>query len=400
MKTWQETFLVAVDALRANKLRASLTALGVVIGSACIVLVVTVALTGRRFVLAQIEAVGSNLVWAEYVETPQHARALSYEITPGDLDAVKKGIPQVMEAAGMRDLPASVVAGGVERPVTLVGVTPGFQEIRKLVIVSGRYFDPVDMEARGKVCLVTEQLAARVYPFEDPVGKSIRLGELSFTIVGVFRERVATFGLSEIQKESVLIPFTLMRSYAGTESFSTLYAQARLAEDVPTVTRQVERVLKSRHPASAVYNVQNLASLQDAVRKTSLALTIVLVLIGFIAMVISGIGIMNIMLVTVVERTREIGIRKAVGAAEHEILYQFLIEALLISGVGAILGILIGVAIPVAIQPLLPGNLSIPVSGLSVVLAFLVSCGTGMFFGWLPANQAAKLQPVDSLRYE
>jgi len=400
MKPWQEAFLVALDALRANKLRASLAALGVVIGSACIVLTVTVALTGRRFVLAQIEAAGSNLVWAEYVETPQHARAISYEITPGDVEAVRKEIPQVMEVAGARDLPAAVVAGGVERPVTLVGVTPGFQEIRKLVIVRGRYFDPVDMEAHSKVCLVTEALAARVYPFEDPTGKSIRLGEFSFTIVGVFRERVATFGLSEIQKESVLIPFTLMRHYSGSESFSVLYAQARLPEDVPTVTRQVERVLKSRHPASAVYNVQNLTTLQDAVRKTSLALTIVLILIAAIAMVISGIGIMNIMLVTVVERTREIGIRKAVGAPGKEILHQFLIEALLISGVGAILGILIGVAIPVAIQPLLPGNVSVPVSGFSVVLAFLVSCGTGMFFGWLPASRASKLQPVDSLRYE
>jgi putative ABC transport system permease protein len=400
MKPWQEAFLVALDALRANKLRASLTTLGVVIGSACIVLVVTVALTGRKFVLAQIEAAGSNLVWAQYVETPEHARALSHELTPGDLEAIRSGIPQVTEVAGARDLPTSVVSGGALRPVTLVGVTPGFQEIRKLVILRGRYFDPVDMEARSKVCLVTTDLAARLFPFEDPIGKSIRLGELSFTVVGVFRERVATFGLSEIQKESVLIPFPLMRSYSGSESFSAVYAQARLAEDVPTVTRQVERILKSRHPASAVYNVQNLTSLQDAVRKTSLALTIVLILIAFIAMVISGIGIMNIMLVTVVERTREIGIRKAVGAAGNEILYQFLFEALLISGVGAILGILIGVAIPVAVQSFLPGDVRVPVSALSVLLAFVVSCGTGMFFGWLPANQAAKLQPVDSLRYE
>ena len=400
MKPWQEAFEVALDALRANKLRASLTTLGVVIGSACIVLVVTVALTGRRFVLGQIEAAGSNLVWAEYVETAQHSRALSYEITPDDLEATKREIPQVMEAAGARDLPATVVAGGVERSVSLVGVTPGFQEIRKLTILRGRYFDPADMEARSKVCLVTQELAARVFPFEDPIGKSIRLGELSFTVIGVFRERVATFGLSEIQKESVIIPFTLMRYYAGSESFSVLYAQARLPQDVPTVTRQVERVLKSRHPAGAVYNVQNLTSLQDAVGKTALALTIVLILVALIAMVISGIGIMNIMLVTVIERTREIGIRKAVGAEEREILYQFLIEALLISGVGAILGILIGVAVPVAVQSFLPGNLRVPVSGLSVVLAFLVSCGTGMFFGWLPARQAAKLQPVDSLRYE
>ncbi len=395
-----ETFLVAFDALRANKVRAFLTMLGVVIGSACLVLVVTVALTGRRYVLGQIQAVGSNLVYAELVRNPQQAMALSFEMTPEDLAAVKAGIPQVQEVAGTRDIPMTIVVRGVERPVGLVGVTEGFQTIRHLVVLRGRFFDADDMQSHGKVCLITKDLAERVFPYEDPVGKDIRIGELHFTVIGVFRERVATFGFSEIQRDSAIIPFSLMKYYTGQEIFQVLYVQARTQEDVLSVTRQMEQVLKSRHPPGAVYNVQNLASILDAARSISRALTAVLLVVAFIALLISGVGIMNIMLVTVTERTREIGIRKAIGAQHSEIMYQFLIEAFLISGTGAIAGILIGVSIPVLARPLLPGDLSVPVPWLSVVVAFSVSCLTGILFGYLPANKAAKLQPTESLRYE
>jgi putative ABC transport system permease protein len=268
------------------------------------------------------------------------------------------------------------------------------------VILRGRYFDSADMETRSKVCLVTKELSDRVFGLENPIGGTIRMGELTFTVIGVFRERVATFGLSEIQKESVIIPHTLMKYYTGIDVLRVLYAQARRPEDVPGVQRQMTMLLQSRHPMEAEYDVQTLAAILSAAQSISLALTIVLLVIAFIALLISGIGIMNIMLVTVTERTREIGIRKAIGAAHREILYQFLIEAFLISGGGAVLGILIGLAIPVAIQPLLPGNLRVPISGLSVLIAFGVSCSTGLFFGYLPANQAARLQPIESLRYE
>jgi putative ABC transport system permease protein len=226
------------------------------------------------------------------------------------------------------------------------------------------------------------------------------MGELTFTVIGVFRERVATYGLSEIQKESVIIPITLMKYYTGNDVLGTLYAQAANPDQVSFVERQLGRVLKSRHPPEAEYDVQTLTAILGAARSISLALRIVLIVIAFIALLISGIGIMNIMLVTVKERTREIGIRKAVGAARKEILSQFLIEAFLISGGGAVIGILIGIAIPVFVQQLLPGNLRVPISGTSVIVAFLVSCSTGLFFGWLPANQAARLEPIESLRYE
>jgi len=395
----RETISVAIDALRANKLRAILTSLGVIIGSASIVLVVTVALTSKTFILAQIESVGSNLVWVELVQRPDKPQPLSYEMTLEDLDAVK-AIPNVIRVAGTRELPMSVVAGGVELQVNLVGVTEGYQEIRRLLILKGRYFDSADMEMRSKVCLITTQLADRIFGQENPVGRPVRMGELTFTVIGVFRERVETFGLSDIQENSVLIPFTLMKYYTGLEVVRLLDAQAARAEDMPSVERQVGQVLRSRHPSGAEYRVQTLTAILDAARSISLALTIVLIIIAFIALVISGIGIMNIMLVTVKERTREIGIRKAIGAARREIMYQFLIESFVISGGGAVIGILIGIAIPVGAQFFLPGNLRVPVSGLSVVIAFVVSCSTGLFFGYLPASQAASMQPVESLRYE
>jgi putative ABC transport system permease protein len=396
----REAVAVAVDALRANKVRAVLTSIGVIIGSASIVLVVTVALTSQKFVISQIEAMGSNLVWVEMIKTPEKAQPLSYEINTDDLTAAKGQISDALIVAGFNDLPMAVVVNGRTRPVRLIGVTDGYQQIRRLIILRGRYFDFADMEARSKVCLITKDLADRVFGVENPVGRQLRMGELTFTVIGVFRERAETFGLSELQKESVIIPFSLMKYYTGTDVLSTLQLQTGGPDKVAVVEKQITRLLKSRHPAQAEYNVQTLTAILGAAKTISLALRIVLIVIAFIALLISGIGIMNIMLVTVKERTREIGVRKAIGAAQREIMWQFLIEAFLISGGGAVIGILIGVGIPVIVQQLLPGNLRVPISGMSVVLAFLVSCSTGLFFGWLPAKQAAALEPIESLRYE
>ncbi len=394
-----ETFTVATDALRANKLRAALTSLGVIIGSASIVLVVTVALTSKKFVISQIESVGANLVWVEVNKTPDKTQPLSHELTLQDMEAARS-IPGVVQVAGTSDMLMSVVAEGRVRPVTLIGVTSGYQEIKRLVVLRGRYFDATDMASRGKVCLITTQLAEKLFGHENPIGQEVRMGELTFTVIGVFKERVETFGLSDIQDESVLIPFGLMKSYTGVDVMRVLDAQAGTADDVGRVQKQVSLLLRSRHPPEAEYNVRTLTAILVAAQNISLALTIVLIVIAFIALLISGIGIMNIMLVTVKERTREIGIRKAIGAPRKDILYQFLIEAFLISGGGAVMGILIGLAVPVAAQFFLPGNLRVPISPMSVVIAFVVSCSTGLFFGYLPANNAARLQPIESLRYE
>lgn len=395
-----ETWRVAVDALKANKLRAFLTMLGVVIGSACIVLVITVSLTGTKYIIAQIEGVGANIIYADLLRSSAHPATISDEINPADLQAVKAQISQVVAVAGVHEIPMSVDLAGLARAVNVVGVTQDYAAVRNLLTLRGRYFDSVDIESRAKNCVVNEELAQLAYPGEDPVGRSIRFAELEFTIIGVFRERVSTFGESEIQRYTALVPFPIVQYFTGNEIVGTLYATADQPADVPLVTQEIGEVLRSRHRPGAEYQVANLSSVLNAVREITRALSIVLLIIAGIALLISGIGIMNIMLVTVTERTREIGVRKAVGARQREILGQFLVEALIISGIGALLGVAGALAIAAIGRALLPSGLGVPVPWISVVLAIGVSCVTGLLFGYLPANRAAKLQPTDSLRYE
>ena len=396
----RETWHVALDALRANKVKAALTMLGVVIGSACIVLVVTISLICKTYVLAQIEGVGSNLVYANYIGGVGNARSQADEISLSDMEAVRH-LPHVTEVAGTYDVATSIVVNGQEKPVALVGVTEGFQKIRNLLILEGRFFDNLDQATRAKGCLITQELAKQLPP-GPVIGRQLRVGEQTFTVIAVCRERVATFGQSEISAQSVLVPFGLIKYYSGNDYIRTLYAQTDSGDSVPETTLAVQSLLKSRHAPGAGYQVQNLASILEAARRISTALTAVMMLVGMISLVISGVGIMNIMLVTVTERTREIGLRKAVGARREEILYQFLIEALVISGMGAIIGILIAVSVKIIVEPLIPPEvgLRIPISIPSVILAFVVSCATGVLFGYLPANKASKLQPTESLRYE
>lgn len=394
-----ETWHVAVDALLANKVKAALTMIGVTIGTTCIVLVVTVSMIGKNYVMAQIEAVGSDLVYA-YFPGNQVNRSTADELSLADL-AAARSLPHVVEVAGTHDIGNNnVTINGVVKPVTLVGVTGGFQKIRNLVIVQGRFFDELDMQSSSKACLITQDLA-REYN-QDMVGQTIRLDDLRFTVIGVFRERVATFGQSEISQESVLVPFTLLKYYQGIDYVRTLYAQADTHDNVALVTAELRVLLQSRHRQGAAYTVQNLAGILEAARQISVALTGTLLLVGCIVLLISGVGIMNIMLVTVTERTREIGLRKALGADRREILFQFLIEALLISGIGAVLGILIAVSVRIVAEPLIPSeyNVHIPISMAAIVVAFFVSCSTGILFGYLPANRASKMQPTEALRYE
>jgi putative ABC transport system permease protein len=414
---WNETVQLALQALRADKVRAILTMLGVVIGSASIILVVTVSLAGKRYVISEIEGVGSNLVLAEAINPgTSDSMALADQITLGDLQAVQQEIPEVQQAAGTHDMRMSIILGGQVHPVALVGVTKGFNEVRHLVVSRGRYFDEDEMLSRTKVCLITEQLASSLFPDGDSLGQDIAIGELHFTVIGVFRERVASFGLTEITPESVLVPVPLIKEYTGDDYyFKTFYAQANGPDDVPLVTKRVAEVLASRHRPGAKYRVYNLSGILNAAKNISRALTVLLILVALIALTISGIGIMNIMLVTVTERTHEIGIRKAIGAPRDAILYQFLTEAVLISGIGALTGIAIGILVPVSANFILrlpivaqflkdamgsSSDVSVPISWGSVVLAFVVSCSTGLIFGYLPANRAAKLQPTESLRHE
>ena len=204
-----------------------LTMLGVIIGSACIVLVVTVALSGKLYIIGLIEGIGANLVYASVI----HSGAVTFtdEVTPADLEAVKSSIPNVVQVAGTNDMAMSTSVDGKEYPIYLVGVTAGFQKIRNLLVLRGRYLDQDDLRTQSKVCLLTQNLADLLFPSESPLGKDIGIGELHFTVIGVYKERVASFGLTELRPESVIVPFALIKYYTGTEFFLSLihiYAKA------------------------------------------------------------------------------------------------------------------------------------------------------------------------------
>jgi len=391
---------IALESLRRNKLRVALAVLGVMIGSACIILVVTVSLTERNYVMDQIEAVGSNLVYANYDFDYRHPPPRNEDIHPDDVDAVRSEVPEAAQAAGTRSMLTDVDLDGKQAPADLVGVTEGFQEIRKLVILQGRYFDPGETQSRNNVCLITSSLAERISPGEDVIGKSIRLGELRFEVIGVFIERVSSFGLAEIQRESVLVPFERLRYLTGDPKIQVLYVQARTPDDVPIVTQAVGRILKARHPGRAVYRVQNLGAMLNVADHVGLALRLVMLAVALMAMISSGVGIMNVMLMSVTERTQEIGIRRAFGARRVQILEQFLLEALIISVTGALAGIIVGLAIPAIVKPLLQDGINVQSSWASPLLALMFSCMFGLFFGYLPASRAAEVDPCESLRYE
>jgi putative ABC transport system permease protein len=394
-----ETWQTALDALRANKFKAFLTMLGVVIGSACLVLVVTVGLTGKRYILAQIEGIGANLIYAYHVGAgPTQARPLGDQISLGDLQAIR-ALPLIRRAAGTFDLQVTMTISGKEHAVSVVGVTDDFNRVRNLDVVRGRFLDDLDVNSRAKAAVITEHLAAAL-PYDNPIGQQIKVSGLALTVVGVFKERVATFGQTEITTDTVIIPLPLIKDFTGEEFIKTIYASAATPDDVALATREITELLHDRHRPEAVYSVQNLAAMLSAARSISNALTIVLLIVASITLIISGIGIMNIMLVTVTERTREIGVRMAVGARRREIQWQFLIEAFIISGVGAVVGVVIAVALPIGAQLILLNGLYLPISWISVVVSLTVSCSIGILFGFLPARRASALHPTEALHYE
>ena len=272
--------------------------------------------------------------------------------------------------------------------------------VRNLQVLAGRFLVSSDVQLRQKVALLTEKLAKRLYGGQkEAVGNVLKVHGLQFTVVGTFKEKVESFGQSELDSETIVIPITVERYFDRYERIDPMYVQVRQASDVDNVTKLIEQLLESRHRAGARYKVENLTAILDAARKIAFALTMVLIVVSTIALVISGIGIMNIMLVTVTERTREIGLRMAVGASRRDILTQFLTEAVMLSISGGTFGILVGLAIPLSVQ-LFVDNLAIPISTLSVAVAFTVSCAVGLIFGMLPANRASKLNPTEALRWE
>jgi len=395
-----ETISVAVETFRAHKTRFMLTALGMVIGTASLILVVTIGLTGKEYILRQIQAIGANMMVAYYQGGSIYGSSSSDYLTLDDMDAVRRQVPGITSSSPMLELHDNIaVPGGKERAVQILGVSSQYQWVRNLEMLAGRFFDDSDVRSRGKVALITLNLATRLYGTPDAaIGQEIRLQGLPFIIVGVFKERVDTFGQSEISEETILIPHTVARFFQSSDAVKQLFFSVADSREVPRASEQILQTLKSRHRPESVFKVDNLTQLLSVAAKTANALTTVLLLISVLTLLVSGVGIMNIMLATVTARIREIGVRKAVGATNHEIRAQFLAEAMMISLSGGTLGIIVGLALPFSLRFLT--DYRVPVSGWSVIIAVLVSSLVGVLFGTVPAARAARLDPVESLRYE
>ena len=398
---FSEILSFAYDTFCSNKMRFLLTSLGMVIGTASLILVVTVGLTGKQYVLNLIQGIGANLIYAEYEGGAQRITNTAPDpLTVDDVAAVREQVPGIVTASPVIDLNERVPVGdGKERDLQILGTFPEYRAVRNLVVVSGRFFDAEDERAHNKVGLITEKLANELYGSPDAaVGKVIPLSHLPFTIIGTFRERVNTFGETEVTTNTLVIPYSVSRYFTDKPNVKLIYFSVADAAMVEPVTEQIRRVIQSRHRSESVYNVTNLTQLVKVAEQAANALTWMLLGIAAIVLLVSGIGIMNIMLATVSARIREIGIRKALGATNREIRFQFLSEAILISIGGGLVGVVIGLAIPYSVRFL--SEYRIPISGLSAIVAIVVSSLVGILFGTVPAARAAKLDPVESLRYE
>ena len=394
---------LAIETFRAAKVRFALTALGMGIGTASLILVVAISATGRQYILSEIQGIGTNLIYFDYAGGGSGSATSSRSdfLTFQDERSIDEEVPSVAASSVVLEMQQNIMINGVTHNVLVLGVEPAYRHVRNLVSLSGRFFDEEDESSHTKVADVTVPFATAMFGSADAaLGKSFQINGIPFTIVGTFREKVPTFGESEIADQSALIPYSVARYFIGTDSVNEMYFSIRDPGEVEDAAKQIKAVVHNdgRHQPNSVYETQTMTALISLAGVVVNALTIMLILVAGVTLAVGGVGIMNIMLATVRDRTREIGIRKALGATAREIKLQFLMEAVFVSMFGGIMGAAIGLGIPYSVRFFT--TFRVPVSGWSAVIGLAASCLVGVVFGTLPARRAAAMDPIESLRYE
>ena len=401
-----ELLKMAWRSLAANKLRTFLTMLGVIIGVTSVIALVSVGMGVKKNVIDNISRLGSNML----IVMPgsanrggmRGAAGSVITLTYDDAEAIKSKIKDIDYVSPTVSNSYQVVYGHENWNTTVTGVIPEYVAIQSLEIKSGLFFSEHDVDVRNRVAVIGSTVATNLFESVNPVGKKIRIGNAPYTIIGVLNSKGQSSG-GQDQDDVVLIPLTTAQErLIGITYVRSINVQVSDADKMDEVQSNIEKLLRQRHRIRAGaeddFNVRNLTTLMETMTSTTTMITLLLGAIAGISLIVGGVGIMNITLASVTERTREIGIRKAIGATYSNIMLQFLIESTMISVIGGIIGIIIGIGAAQAISKF--GNFTTVISGVSIAASFGFALFVGIFFGMLPARKAARLDPIEALRYE
>jgi putative ABC transport system permease protein len=400
-----ESFKIAIDAIRANKLRSILTTVGIVIGVMTVVTVVSLISGLNKKVTDMFSSIGSNVIYVQkwpWVQTGDDWWKYRgrKDITPEHADAIKRLCSNV-ELVSPLDGHRLRLKYEDKRtnPVSITGVTPEYQKITGRDLESGRYITALDEDHKKRVCVIGTDIVEKLFPDKDPLNKTVRIGASKFIVIGILEKKGQMLGSS--MDDEVIIPFSTFRKLfirKGGEDITIAILAKDKEEAIDEIRAVLRRIRKVKPGKEDDFSINTQDVLMDMYNKITGAAFIVMIGVASLSLLIGGIGIMNIMLVSVTERTREIGIRKAIGARYKDILYQFLTEAVVISGLGGVIGILVGFSLARIIS--VASNLPSAIPLWAVLLGFGFSTAVGIFFGIYPANKAARLNPVEALRYE
>ncbi|SDT10140.1 putative ABC transport system permease protein [Mucilaginibacter mallensis] len=398
--------LIALRALQRNKLRAFLTMLGIIMGVASVIAMVAIGQGSKQSIHDSLSNMGSNMITvmpASNLNGGVKISGSSFQtLTSKDIVALKRDAQYITDVSPSVTAKGQAINGAMNWPTSMQGVDPAYLDIRKLTLKDGIAFTEQDVQTSAKVCLIGQTVIDNLFPNTNPIGKVIRFGNIPFQIIGILNPKGQN-AFGQDQDDILIAPYTtVQKRILATIYYQNIYASAANEQVTDAAVTEMTNILRTSHRLTASedndFQVRTQAELINTLSSTSSLLTVLLTVIAGISLVIGGIGIMNIMYVSVTERTREIGLRMSIGARGKDILLQFLAEAVLISITGGVIGVCLGI-ISCRLVTLILGWPTI-ISQSSVVLSFVVCALTGIFFGYYPAQKASRLDPIEALRYE